>query len=65
LGDLVRRASQHKGPWPKISVWHGSADRTVNPSNANAIIKQWLDVHQLSATPMSERTVDGYPRRIW
>src|SRR5476651_386961 len=27
LGDLVRRASQHKGPWPKISVWHGSADR--------------------------------------
>ena len=65
LGDLVRRASQHKGPWPKISVWHGSADRTVNPSNANAIIKQWLDVHQLSATPMSEGTVDGYPRRIW
>jgi poly(hydroxyalkanoate) depolymerase family esterase len=65
LGDLVRRASQHKGPWPKISVWHGSADRTVNPSNANAIIKQWLDVHQLSATPMSEATVDGYPRRIW
>src|SRR5664279_2200313 len=30
LGDLVRGASPHKGPWPKISVWHGSADRTVN-----------------------------------
>jgi len=28
LGDLVRKASGHKGPWPKISVWHGSADRT-------------------------------------
>jgi poly(hydroxyalkanoate) depolymerase family esterase len=65
LGDLVRKASRHKGPWPKISVWHGSADRTVSPSNANEIIKQWLDVHQLSATPMSEATVDGYPRRIW
>jgi poly(hydroxyalkanoate) depolymerase family esterase len=65
LGDLVRRASRHKGPWPKISVWHGSADRTVNPSNANEIVKQWLDVHQLSASPMSEATVDGYPRRIW
>src|SRR6195952_52728 len=29
LGDLVRGASNHRGPWPKLSVWHGSADRTV------------------------------------
>jgi poly(hydroxyalkanoate) depolymerase family esterase len=65
LGDLVRNASQHKGPWPKLSVWHGSADRTVNPANANEIVKQWLDVHQLPAAPMSEGTVDGYPRQIW
>src|SRR5436309_14180754 len=47
LGDLVRNASNHKGPWPKLSVWHGSADRTVNPANADEILKQWLDVHQL------------------
>jgi poly(hydroxyalkanoate) depolymerase family esterase len=65
LGDLVRNASEHKGPWPKLSVWHGSADRTVNPANANEIVKQWLDVHQLPAAPMSEGTVDGYPRQIW
>ena len=65
LGDLVRNASHHKGPWPRISVWHGSADRTVNPANANEIVKQWLDVHQLPSAPMSEATVDGYPRQIW
>jgi poly(hydroxyalkanoate) depolymerase family esterase len=65
LGDLVRNASQHKGPWPKLSVWHGSADRTVNPANANEIVKQWLDVHHLPSAPMSEGTVDGYPRQIW
>ena len=65
LGDLVRGASNHKGPWPKLSVWHGSADRTVNPANANEIVKQWLDVHGLPSTPMSEGTVDGYPRQIW
>jgi poly(hydroxyalkanoate) depolymerase family esterase len=65
LGDLVRNASNHKGPWPKLSVWHGSADRTVNPANADEIIKQWLDVHDLPSTPMSEATVDGYPRQIW
>jgi len=65
LGDLVREASPHKGPWPKLSVWHGSADRTVNPANANEIVKQWLDVHQLPPTPMSEGTVNGYPRQVW
>jgi poly(hydroxyalkanoate) depolymerase family esterase len=65
LGDLVRNASHHKGPWPKLSVWHGSADRTVNPANANEILKQWLDVHQLPSAPMSEGIVDGYPHRIW
>jgi len=65
LGDLVRNASYHKGPWPKLSVWHGSADRTVNPANANEIVKQWLDLHGLPATPMSEGVVDGYPRQIW
>jgi len=65
LGDLVRKASSHKGPWPKLSVWHGSADRTVNPANANEIVKQWLDVHQLPSAPMSEGTVNGYPRHVW
>jgi poly(hydroxyalkanoate) depolymerase family esterase len=65
LGDLVRNASEHKGPWPKLSVWHGSADRTVNPANANEIVKQWLDVHDLSIAPMSEGTVDGYPHQVW
>jgi hypothetical protein len=53
LGDLVRNASKHRGPWPKVSVWHGSADRTVNPANADEIVKQWIDVHQLPSTPMS------------
>src|ERR1700734_401763 len=65
LGDLVRQASNHKGPWPKLSVWHGSADRTVNPANANEIVKQWLDVHELPSAPMSEGTVDGYPHQVW
>jgi poly(hydroxyalkanoate) depolymerase family esterase len=65
LGDLVRNASNHKGPWPKLSVWHGSADRTVNPANADEIVKQWLDVHQLPSAAMSEADVDGHPRQIW
>jgi poly(hydroxyalkanoate) depolymerase family esterase len=65
LGDLVRGASKHKGPWPKLSVWHGTADRTVSPANADEIVKQWLDVHRLPAAPMTTGVVDGYPHRVW
>jgi hypothetical protein len=65
LGELVRKASKHKGPWPKVSVWHGSADRTVNPGNANEIVKQWLDVHGLPSAPMSVGDVNGHPREVW
>ena len=65
LGDLVRKASEHHGPWPKLSVWHGTADRTVNPANANEIVKQWLDVHGLPMAPMATTEVDGYPREVW
>lgn len=64
-GDLVRRASPHRGPWPKVSVWHGSADATVKPINAGEIIKQWTNVHGLPLEPSGDETVDGYPRRVW
>jgi poly(hydroxyalkanoate) depolymerase family esterase len=65
LGDLVRNVSSHTGPWPKLSVWHGSADKTVNPGNADEIVKQWLDLHGLPPEPMAQSLVDGYPRSVW
>jgi hypothetical protein len=65
LGDLVRKASQHKGSWPRLSVWHGSIDNVVAPANAREIVKQWLDVHHLPQAPMSEGMVDGHRRRVW
>ena len=65
LGDMVRAASPHNGPWPKVSVWHGRSDFTVNPSNALAIVQQWLDVHGLPLTPMSRNKIDGHDHAIW
>lgn len=64
-GDLVRKASTNKGPWPRVSVWHGNADKTVIPSNAREIIKQWTNVHDLSLSPSAQLKVDGYPREVW
>jgi feruloyl esterase len=65
-GDRVRAASSgHQGSWPRVSVWHGQADKTVIPLNAREILKQWTDVHGLPTEPSIEGTVDGYPRQVW
>ncbi len=53
-GDLVRAAAPYGGPWPRISVWHGTADKIVVPSNAREILKQWTDVHGLPGMPSME-----------
>jgi poly(hydroxyalkanoate) depolymerase family esterase len=65
LGDRIRAASRHNGPWPKISVWHGSEDPIVTPTNADGILRQWINVHGLSVHPTLEDVVDGYSRRRW
>jgi poly(hydroxyalkanoate) depolymerase family esterase len=64
-GDRVRAASRHRGPWPRVSVWHGSADTVVRPDNADEIVRQWTDVHDLEPAPTLTETVDGYPRQVW
>ncbi len=64
-GERVRAASAHAGPWPKVSVWHGAADATVTPLNAEEIIKQWTDVHGIAAAPTIETSVEGHAYRLW
>ncbi|WP_284734794.1 extracellular catalytic domain type 1 short-chain-length polyhydroxyalkanoate depolymerase [Sphingosinicella terrae] len=65
LGDRIRRASPHRGTWPRIQVWQGNADRTVVASNADAIVLQWTDVHGLPPQPSRNDIVAGHPRRAW
>ena len=65
LQDLLRGASRHDGPWPRISVWHGAQDKTVSPANADAIVAQWRGVHGVAQTPTRFAEVEGYPQRIW
>jgi feruloyl esterase len=65
LGDRVRAASRHSGPWPRISVWHGSADQIVKPSNAGHIVRQWCHVHGLAPEPSREERIGRHTRRVW
>lgn len=65
LAAKLRGASQHQGPWPRISVWHGSADKTVVPGNADAVVAQWLSAHGLPQDPTATDILDGHRRRTW
>jgi poly(hydroxyalkanoate) depolymerase family esterase len=65
LARNVRRASAHKGPWPRVQVWQGSADQTVVASNADAIVTQWAQLHGLPPQPSRIDQVEGHPRRAW
>lgn len=64
-GDQVRAASEHKGPWPSISIWHGGLDTTVNINNAQASVAQWADLHGLSLAAARQEMVDGAIRLSW
>jgi feruloyl esterase len=61
----VRAASRHDGPWPRVAIWHGSADTTVQAANADALVEQWRGVHGLDARPDSEAQVAGHTHRVW
>jgi poly(3-hydroxybutyrate) depolymerase len=65
LAGLVRRASDHAGSWPTISIWHGTGDATVDLTNADAIIDQWRALHGVGPKPSRVEAVDGYPHRVW
>jgi feruloyl esterase len=65
LGDRVRAASRHRGPWPKISVWHGTSDPIVKPFNSEEIIRQWINVHGLSDKPSYQQMIGNHTQRVW
>ena len=65
LGALIREASPHAGPWPRISVWHGDADSTVAPANADRIIGQWRSLHGVDAASAEERHCGTHITRSW
>jgi feruloyl esterase len=64
-GDAVRAASMNEGRWPNVAIWHGTADRVVKPINAGELVKQWTNVHGVSAEIPAEDHIGAVTRRIW
>ncbi len=65
LADLIPQPAKERMIWPAISIWHGSADVTVAPSNTRAAIEQWQSVHGLPEQPDYADTIDGHMHRAW
>ena len=57
-GDLVRNDADpgYTGPRPRVQLWHGTADTTLNYNNLGEEIKQWTNVLGVSQTPSSSDT---------
>jgi acetylxylan esterase len=59
-GDLVRGADPgFGGARPRMQLWHGTADTTLNYNNFGEEIKQWTNVLGVSQTPTSTATLNG------
>jgi poly(hydroxyalkanoate) depolymerase family esterase len=56
-GNMVRAADPgYNGPRPRMQLWHGTADGTLNYVNFGEEIKQWTNVLGVSQTPFSTDT---------
>jgi endo-1,4-beta-xylanase len=59
-GDLVRAAYPgYTGERPRIQMWHGTEDTTISFANLGEGVKEWTDVHGLSATPAATKRIEG------
>ncbi len=59
-GDLVRNSVPgYPGPWPRVAIWQGSSDVTVNPAALTESRDQWTNVWGISRTPSSTVALPG------
>ncbi|MFJ9035477.1 PHB depolymerase family esterase [Streptomyces sp. NPDC102406] len=65
-GDRVRAARPgYAGPWPRLTVFQGSADYTVKPVNMADLVEQWTDVRGADQVADVSDTVAGYPHQLF
>jgi poly(hydroxyalkanoate) depolymerase family esterase len=65
-GELVRGAFPgYTGVRPRVSIWHGTSDYTVNKANLTESMKQWTDVHGTDQTADTTETVAGHAHKVY
>jgi poly(3-hydroxybutyrate) depolymerase len=51
--------------WPRISIWHGTGDRTVNPANAEQVAVQFAALHGFEGAGEELPAQPGRTGRGW
>lgn len=51
--------------WPRIQIWQGERDRTVDPANAEALAAQWSELSGFGVMPRTDEVTPGLRRRSW
>lgn len=59
-GDLIRNSYPgYTGPYPRVAIWQGTSDTTVNPDELAYNRDGWTNVWGLGQTPSSTRSLTG------
>jgi len=69
-GDLVRELNpDYTGPYPRVQLFHASADETISYNNMGEAIKEWSNVFGLPEAPTSSgsamTSMATYDREQW
>jgi len=65
-GDLVRSMfPSYTGHRPRVQLWHGTADTTINYKNLAEAVKEWTNVLSLSEAPTTTDTKFGGTHQLW
>lgn len=55
----------YTGGYPRVSLFHGSSDIVVAPSNLDELIEQWTALHATDATADATTTINGNTREVY
>ncbi|MFF3517282.1 PHB depolymerase family esterase [Streptomyces sp. NPDC002573] len=59
-GSLIKNSdSGYTGPWPRVAIWQGSSDTTVNPAELTYNMDGWTNVWGIGQTPSSTKSLPG------
>jgi len=65
-GDLVRAMFPgYAGHRPRVQLWHGTADTTINYKNLTEGVKEWTNVLSLSEAPTTTDSKFGGTHQLW
>lgn len=65
LKSALKNAAPEPTRKPRVSVWHGTHDQVVRPTNTEQIALQWIDDGRQIGSPDEVMTITGHTRRTW